>query len=170
MKPAVYKHWCLSSVIFWIFFLLFVKLASQRSPLCLLSGQSVISYSLKPEHQRFPYSYSKFISFWNINHLSDCHMPLVDFQSAEMAIFINLIQIYSCFGDIRYANLLTQPWSEVPPFTKKFLSDWYCCEMVLHISDCFSWFLWYILQRLLIWALATPILCAFSSFICFFST
>ena len=55
-----------------------------------------------------------------------------------MVIFVNLIQIYSCFGDIRYANLLTQPWLEVPPFIGKFLLDWYNWEMALHISDSFS--------------------------------
>lgn len=127
-----------SAVLFWIFLLLFIKLASQRSPLCLLSGQSVISHSLKLEHQRFSLFLPKVHQFLKYKHLSDCHMHLVDFQSVEMVIFVNLIQIYSCFGDTMYANLLIQSWLEVSPLTEKFLLDWCSCEMALHISDSFS--------------------------------
>lgn len=107
-------------------------------PLCLPSGQSVISHSFKPEHQRFPLFLPKVYQSLKYKHLSDCHMPLVDFRSAEIVVFVNLIQISSCFGGIWYADLLPQPWLEVPPFTEKFLLDWYSCQMALHISHSFS--------------------------------
>lgn len=55
-----------------------------------------------------------------------------------MVIFVNIIQIYSCFGGIWHDDLLIQPWLEVPPFTEKFLLDRYSCQMALHISDSFS--------------------------------
>lgn len=65
------------------------------------SGQSMIPYSFKLEHQRFPLFSPKVHQFLNYKHFYDYHIPLVDFQSADV------IQIYNCFGRISLAGLLT---------------------------------------------------------------
>lgn len=50
--------------------------------------------------------------FFKYKCFSDCCMPLLNFQNAEMVAFVNLVQLYRCFlgGKDLLTSLLSHTW------------------------------------------------------------